>query len=354
MTEQNAEQQPQASSFTRLKALVFLIGSLAVGAVVIVLMTLFVIGSAPRNQAVAEDETVRVEEYMTLPDEDAYPAALAISADGTLYTGSYQSGTLWKISADRVISEVAGTRYAIGSVSGLEVAPDGSLLVLDRIVPLDAQGAIIWRISEDTLSQVVKIPHDESIGVVLPDDITVDSEGRIYITDRKPARIWRYSADGTNEGIWWIPNATADAQVFSPTGLAYDPVNDAILVTDSELDAIYRIPASSADMNATAEAVELIYVDSQENDYSLDGITVSPTGDIFVALLGWNRVARLDGDTLTMLAKDFRGASDVAYDSAKDALYVTNWNQFSLGFGTRPQLPFALDIVELSPDPIAE
>jgi hypothetical protein len=44
----------------------------------------------------------------------------------------------------------------------------------------------------------------------------------------------------------------------------------------------------------------------------------------------------------------------VVYDPTQDALIVTNWNQFSLGFGTSPQLPFALDIVDLSPDATQE
>ena len=64
------------------------------------------------------------------------------------------------------------------------------------------------------------------------------------------------------------------------------------------------------------------------------------------ALLGWNRAARLQNGELEMLARDFRGASDLALDARRGRLYVTNWNQFSLGFGTRPQLPFALDVLE--------
>jgi hypothetical protein len=47
-----------------------------------------------------------------------------------------------------------------------------------------------------------------------------------------------------------------------------------------------------------------------------------------------------------MLAKDFRGASDLAYDPARRRLYISNWNQFGLAFGTRPQLPFAIDMMQ--------
>lgn len=354
MTDTTQQAQEKTSNFTRLQALLFLIGTLAVGAVVIVLMTWWVIGSAPRTVAVPMDARVTVEEYITLPDDDSYPAALAIAADGTLYTGSYASGAVWSISADGFISEVPDTRDRIGSVTGLDVDDNGTLYILDRIDPLDAQGAIIWQVTDGDLSSIVEIPNNETIGVVFPDDIALDRAGNIYITDRSPARVWRYSPDGTNLGIWWMPPTGDPDEVTAATGLAYDPNEDAMLITDGERDAIYRVPASASDFDAAVEHTELLYVDTQGNDYSLDGIDVSPFRGIYVALLGWNRVARLDGTELVMLAQEFRGASDVAYDADKDALYVTNWNQFSLGFGTQPQLPFALDIVDLSPDHIAE
>lgn len=354
MTENTEQTQDAASDFTRFRALLFLIGTLAVGAVVIVLMTWWVIGSAPRSVAVAVADSVTVEEYITLPDDDSYPAAIAIADDGTLYTGSYASGAIWTITSDGFISEIADTREKVGSVSGLDIADDGSLIILDRVEALDAEGAIVWRYADGELSSVVQIPNDETVGVMLPDDIAVDSEGFIYITDRDPARVWRYTSDGINQGVWWQPPASSDEEPSAPTGLAYNPTDDAILITDGEQDAIYRVSASATDLDEALQNTELLYVDTGNNDFSLDGITVSPFRGIYVALLGWNRVAQLEDNQLVMLAKDFRGASDVAYDADKDALFVTNWNQFSLGFGTSPQLPFALDIVDLSPESIAE
>ena len=354
MTETTEQQPENPSNFTRLRALMFLIGSLLIGAVVIVLMTWWVIGSAPRVTAVPVDDGVTVSEYITLPDDDSYPAALAIGDDGTLYTGSYQTGAIWSISSDGFISEIADTRERIGSVSGLDMAPDGALIILDRILPLDAKGAIVWRYGAGKLESIVEIPNDETVGVVLPDDIAVDNEGFIYITDRDPGRVWRYTTDGINQGVWWTPPTATEDEKVAPTGIAYDPTNNVILITDSEQDAIYQVPATSATLDESLENAELLYVDTQDNGFGLDGITVSPFRGIYVALLSWNQVARLEGNELVMLAREFRGASDVAYDPEKDGLFVTNWNQFSLGFGTSPQLPFALDIVDLSPDEIAE
>ena len=102
-------------------------------------MTWWVVGSAPRSQAVAERDGISVSEFAALPDEDAYPAALAIAADGTVYTGSYQTGALWAISPDGAISEIADSRARIGSITGLDLGPDGALYILDRIAALESK-----------------------------------------------------------------------------------------------------------------------------------------------------------------------------------------------------------------------
>ena len=332
------------SGFTRARALFFLVAALAVGIVVMALMTWWVIGSAPRTQATAIDGSVAAAEYITLPDDDSYPAALALADDGALYTGSYQTGALWLIAAG-LVHEIPDSRARIGSVSGLDIAPDGALFILDRIKPLEAQGAVIWRYADGDLSVIAQIPNDKTIGLVLPDDIAIDRAGFIYISDRDPPRIWRYTLAGENQGVWWQPPNDEAA----PTGLAYDSAGNAILITDSAQDVIYRVPAEAADLSETLRKTETLYQDDREQGYGLDGIAASPQGDVYVALLAWNRVARLDGGELTMLAGDFRGASDLVYDPSQDTLFVTNWNQFSLGFGTRPQLPFALDAIDLSP-----
>ncbi len=336
------DSETKPARFARTRALLFLVASLAIGALLIVAMTWFVIGSAPRAQAVAVAADIAVSEYVALPDDDAYPAALAIGPDGRLYTGSYQSGVVWAISRDGVLSEVPGSRERIGSVTGLDVAPDSALYILDRITPLDAKGAVVWRYADGELNAVAEIPNDETKGLVLPEDIAVDSAGKIYISDRKTGRVWRYTTAGEAIGLFWqLPCS----ETCAATGLAYDPGYDAMLITDSETDAVFRVA-----VNGSAGRAEGIYVDQADSGYGMDGITISPEGEIYIALLAWNRVAELQDGELIMLARDFRGASDVAYDADSDRLFVSNWNQFSLGFGTRPQLPFALDAIDLSPE----
>ncbi len=320
---------------TRLRALFFLLLALLIGTALIVAMTWFVVGSAPRSRSLAVAENVLVREFATLPGDEAYPAALALAQDGTLYSGSYATGALWAIDLAGTVREISKADEQIGSVSGLDTA-DGALYILDRVTPLDAQGAVVWRYEAGSLESVVEIPPDRVDGVMLPDDIAVDRDGIIYISDRNPPRVLRYSDSLRSFETFWQPDDISAA----PTGLAYDSFRHALLVTDSANDAIFRVPVDAA------AATELLFADLDERGYGFDGIDVAPDSDVYLALLGWNRAARLQNGELLMLARDFRGASDVALDAGRARLYVTNWNQFSLGFGTRPQLPFAIDVVK--------
>lgn len=335
---------PEPARFPRLRALLFLLLALLFGAALIIAMTWFVIGAAPRSRAVAVAEGLRVSEFAALPDDDAYPAALAIDADGMLFTGSYQTGALWSISPDGDVREIAGSRERIGSVSGLDVAAAGALYILDRIAPLDATGAAVWRYANGELARLFEIRSEAFVAGVLPDDIAVDAGERIYISDRL-GHVLRYSPTGEplglgGEAYWWFAPCREKCEI---TGIAYDPAGDDLLIADPADEAIYRVKISD---DPTGDRRTVLRASDPKHDYGFDGIAAAPSGDIFIALLNWNRVARVDGGALVMLAKDFRGASDLAYDPARDRLYVTNWNQFGLAFGTRPQLPFAIDVIQ--------
>ena len=71
----------------RLRALLFLLLALLIGAVLIAAMTWFVVGSAPRSIPVAVADGITVREFAPLPSDEAYPAALALAQDGTALHG---------------------------------------------------------------------------------------------------------------------------------------------------------------------------------------------------------------------------------------------------------------------------
>ena len=342
------ESAPQPARSTRLRALLGLVAALVIGVIVVIAITWWVIGSPPRSQAIPVAENITLREFAILPDDDAYPAALAISAAGKIYTGSYKTGALWAINPEGEVREIAGARDLIGSITGLDVAPDGALYILDRISPLESKGAVVWRFADGELDSLIQIPHFEYLGF-LPDDIALDSAGRIYISDRL-GHVLRYQTDGQPLGLdgepyWWHLPCRDGCEA---TGLAYDADSDALLVADAKAGAIYRLDLTD---ERPANIQSLYHESGGDKDHGFDGITIAPNGQIYLALLNSNRVARLANGALTMLARDFRGSSDLVHDPARNRLIVTNWNQFSLGFGTRPHLPFALDVIELDPTP---
>lgn len=293
-----------------------------------------------RDQSVALIEGVTVQEFAILPDDDAYPAAVAVGPDGRIYTGSYASGVVWSITADGGLREIPRSREQIGAVSGLSVGPDGTLYIVDQLdSDILTLGGEIKRIGPDeTISSFAQI--DDERGFLLPDDITLDSEGNVYVSDRGRAEIWRFSARG--EGIlWWsAPPATGERNP-APTGLAYDSASDSLLITDSNLDIIYRVGLED-------ESTDILYDhDGADLAPGLDGISVAPDGTIYAAALAQNGLVRLDDGALTYIAGVFRGISDVAYSEGH--IYASNFDSFSLLVPlVRPRLPFAIDVIDLS------
>ena len=206
-------------------------------------------------------------------------------------------------------------------------------------------GGSVRRMAPDGTITIFAESFDER-GFVAPDDVTLDANGYVYVSDRGRDEVLRFDPDGSNGAAWWSPPLVEGVDAYEPTGLAYHPMLDAIIITDSVLNIVYAVPVSDSTLTET-----LYDHGSRANPPGFDGVTVTPDGVIYAAALGQNGVVRVEGGELTYIAGLFRGASDVDYSPLTDSLYVTNWNQTPLVIpGDRPQLPFALDVIDLSPE----
>lgn len=292
-----------------------------------------------QGQALGSDITV--SQFAALPDDDAYPAALAVAADGRVYTGSYKTGKLWVITPQGEVSAVATTGEPLASITGLTAASDGGLYIVDQTDadPRTDGGSVKRMTADGTVTAFAQIADER--GFISPDDVALDTSGHVYVSDRARAEVWRFDSDGSGGVMWWIPPTLEAVEHYAPTGLAYDASRNALVVTDGINDTIYRVPVDAPDQS------ELLYWHKgRANPPGFDGLTVTPQGVIYVAALGQRGIARLDGETLTYIAGLFRGPSDVEY-AAPDKLYVTNWDQFSLAVtASKPSLPFALDVIQ--------
>lgn len=333
--------------------LTFFAGGLLLLVALFALLSFGSLNSAARTQGTALLPGVTVRQFAALPDNDAYPPALAIAADGTVYTGSFASGAVWAISPDGAqVIEVPGTRDGIGSVSALAPLSDGSLLVLDVLDtdPRTAGGRVV-RVQNGLVTPYAE--PDDTRGFVSPNDMVVTPDGALFVTDGGRNEVWRFdtNAGGEIEGrVWWVAPTAASAgqpRTFL-TGIAYDPAHDALLITDPETSTIYRAALSDG-------ATEVVYRHGNRPfPPEFDGLTVAPDGTIFAAAFGQNGVARVDGNELLYIAGLFRGSSDVER-AADGRLIVTNFDQSALVIPMiQPQLPFALDVIELGalPTPV--
>ena len=313
----------------------------------LILITLLLAGQAlnsgPRVVSTALVPDVTVRQFASFPDDDAYPAAVVAAPDGTVYTGSYATGAVWAIDPSGSVRELPDTRDRIGAVTGLAVAPDGAILVVDQndTDPRSA-GGLIQRIAPDS---TVSVYADIDPGFIAPNDIVFDASGAFYVSDPGRNEVWRFvvDEDGTPEGeVWWVPPIDESGTRNGITGLAYDPVHDAIIVTDPETNKIYRIGIADG-------SAETIYRHGERaNPPGFDGVTVAPDGTIYAAALGQNGIVIVEDGDLDYIAGLFRGASDVEY-AVPDRLYVTNFDQSSLIIPLlQPQLPFTLDVIEPS------
>ena len=338
--------------------LLFIVAFIALGVLVLILIA----RSSPRLTPFALTNDVRVREFSILSDAQAYPASLTLAPDGTLYTGSYVHGAIWRIAADGTAEELPNTRERIGSVTALKFAADGNLYVLDRLAPLYVLGAIVWRITPDgNLDDMLNLTGEWQDTLQLPDDFAFDGQGNLYISDRGQDAVWRWTAEQIEDegagAIWWRSPQLSDARAYAPTGLAYDAQNDALLITDSLVDILYSIPVNANDPILESRALFNRRQQANSQPLGLDGVSVDETGNIYIAALAINQIFRFtpEDSLWTPLAGNYRGASDVVYDGQNQRLYVANWDQRSLlplpvlffNVPLDPHLPFSIDLIEL-------
>ncbi len=331
----------------RLVFILIIIGGLMLLVAITALLISVTLNGA-RAQAVAVDKTLTVAQFAALPDKDAYPAAVTIGPDGTVYTASYASGAVWAINAKGEAHELTYTRDEIGAASGLAVEADGSILVVDQndTDPRTAGGEV-KRIGPDGKITVFAKP-DDAQGFISPYDIEIGDGGHVYVTDRGRNQVWRFDADGKNGVNWWTPPIAAGQPKGAITGLAYDAVSNALVVTDPDIEALYRVSVTDAQGEVIYHFTETA---EEPVGPGFNGATFGPDSTLYVAALGRNTLVTLRDGKLVTLAGNFRGASDVAF-AAPNKLYVTNFDQSSLVVPlVQPRLPFALDVVTLPAAP---
>lgn len=190
--------------------------------------------STPNAPAIAQNNTLaKAESPIQLPANFQYPNGIAHASDGTLYVGSITSGQILRIAPDGQTETFFPGNDEVFAATALR---------------LDESRGILWGSSPDFLGTrspsgeiVRRLPRVFAIDIrsgkvlrVIPmpeggfsNDIALDPQGGVYITDSTLARI-HYLASGTAQLQTWATDERFRAERIGLGGIARQ--SDGVLI----------------------------------------------------------------------------------------------------------------------------
>ncbi len=157
-------------------------------------------GSLTRLPSVWEDEQVRMNEGGCDPDGRFYCGSMA-------YDQRSGAGTLFRLDADGSVTAVV---EGVSVSNGLEWSPDGSRAYYD----------------DTPTSRIDVFDYDRERGLHgrrpfagipdggLPDGLTVDRDGGVWVALADRGEVWHFSADGVHDEVVEVPVGMVTACTF--------------------------------------------------------------------------------------------------------------------------------------------
>jgi sugar lactone lactonase YvrE len=227
--------------------------------------------------------------WATIEERDFVPEGTAWDpATGSILVGSLNKQAIVAIASDGRVSErVARGANALGSVVGLHV---------------DARRGILWAASnprfdrtDDTTSSALfafeaasgrfrqrNVVPSSSGGSSFLNDLTTSSDGTVFVTDSRAAKIWMLRAGATSLEVF-----NGAGEITAPNGITISDDGRHLFVSD--IDHIKVVPLSGA-------APWKLEVPDSVNVTGIDGLAFAQNGLIAHHPLNYWRVARYELD----------------------------------------------------------
>ena len=151
------------------------------------------------------------------------PMAIAVAADGTIFTADLELHRIWKMPAEG--SEMPIEYAVINSPRGLALAEDGTLFILST----SSKDGQIQKVTPDGKLQPVISNHPFN----LPHNIVRHSDGSFFVTDNYEHCVWRVPAEGAPEKF------VAGPPLDRPVGLCVS--GDRLLIADPHIRTIFSL-----------------------------------------------------------------------------------------------------------------
>ncbi|MEP7158214.1 MAG: hypothetical protein ABI797_02210 [Chloroflexota bacterium] len=225
------------------------------------------------------------------------PTGLAVAPDGTIWIVDRNAGTLLTVTTDGLIHKVAAGLYG---PQGMCLAPDGRPYVAERgsyrVATTNDSGGI-KPVAGNLYKPGFKGDGGPAKKALLsqPYDIVSDAAGNLYIADTANARVRLIRAEtGTistiagngTQGFAGDGGLATDAQLSNPQALAVDPAGTVLYIADYGDSHLRRVDLVSGIITTVAGSG----AGSVAYDPTLTALQVAPTRLIAVALDGEGNV----------------------------------------------------------------
>ncbi len=265
-----------------------------------------------------------------------FPAYVHVAPNGRVYAATY-TNPAGDTMASRVLEWTAsGTLLRSWTVPGQDLgAPHGVQVATSdargRLVLLEKSRAQVLTLNPRTGRFKVQatLPDLPGAGHPIPNYAAWGPGGKLYLTDYGQGVIWRIPAKG-GEPTPWFRSEALEGAGFGTTGIVYERSRRSFLIsqqtTGNPLDLLrghlYRLPVV-----AGGAPGEIATVWTSGPLDLPDGFGVAQSGNVYVALLGTNRLVRLGPDgkvRATFPPGPVLGAngSAIPFDSPSNATFL--------------------------------
>lgn len=284
--------------------------------------------------------TASAASAIALPGDLAFPESLAASSDGTLYIGSAKIGGVMRVApgASTPTAWIAPTTFGTRSIFGVLV---------------DEHAGVLWTCSNDLASDGIASPGSATgsalkgfdlksaagkISATFPgnhplcNDIAVDKNGRVYVSDEYNARVLRLGLDSHTLEVW-----VSDPQLTDIDGIAFGADGN-LYANTYEGSGLFRIDVK----NSTAGKV--VRLSTSRPITHPDGMR-PVTGNTFLMVEAAGTLDRVSVRGDQALIETIR--SEMLEPSAVTSVGRTAWVAqgqigvlYDVKHPTRPKLPF--------------
>jgi hypothetical protein len=198
------------------------------------------------------------------------------------------------------------------------------MTIVDNILYVaDISGLVKFDLTTDQ-----KIGTILSPGMIYLKDITADTSGYLYITDRSAGKIFRIKVSDNSFTI-------VASNINIPSGILFDARNNRVLFCQFTFHA----PIKQIDLNDLS--ITTVLTTSFTN---LDGLTIDGNGNIYVSCWEDNAIYRYDNMLslpAELISSGHNGPADIFYNQLENVLAVPNFYSDTVDF--KPVTPIGAD-----------